>query len=51
MLEPYYQIFKDRLKEVKFKDMKTLFPTVDKFVKKKLILTLEWITMSNCIRY
>ena len=23
MLEPYYQIFKDRLKEVKFKDMKT----------------------------
>ena len=34
MLEPYYQIFKDRLKEVKFKDMKTLFPTMDKFKKK-----------------
>jgi hypothetical protein len=33
MLEPYYQIFKDRLKEVRFKDMKTLFQTVDKFVK------------------
>ena len=29
MLEPHYQIFKDRLKEVKFKDMKTLFPTVE----------------------
>jgi hypothetical protein len=33
MIEPYYQIFKEKLKEVKFKDMKTLFPTVDKFVK------------------
>ena len=22
MLEPYYQIFKDKLKEIKFKDMK-----------------------------
>ena len=33
MLEPHYQIFKDKLKEVKFKDMKTLFPTTDKFVK------------------
>jgi hypothetical protein len=33
MLEPYYQIFKDRLKKVKFKDMKTLFPTMDKFKK------------------
>ena len=31
MLEPHYQIFKDQLKEVKFKDMKTLFPTMDKF--------------------
>ena len=31
MLEPHYQIFKERLKEVKFKDMKTLFPTMDKF--------------------
>jgi len=31
MLEPHYQIFKDQLKEVKFKDMKTLFPTVGKF--------------------
>ena len=33
MLEPHYQIFKDKLKEVKFKDMKTLFSTTDKFVK------------------
>ena len=33
MLEPYYQIFKERLKEVKFKDMKILFPTMDKFKK------------------
>ena len=33
MLEPHYQIFKDRLKEVKFNDMKTLFPTMDKFKK------------------
>jgi hypothetical protein len=33
MIEPYYQIFKEKLKEVKFKDMKILFPTVDKFVK------------------
>jgi hypothetical protein len=31
MLEPYYQVFKDKLKEVKFKDMKTHFPTVEKF--------------------
>ncbi len=23
MIEPYYQIFKEKLKEVKFKDMKT----------------------------
>ena len=34
MLEPYYQIFKDKLKEVKFKNKKTHFPTVGKFVKK-----------------
>ena len=34
MLEPHYQIFKDQLKEVKFKDMKTHCPTIDKFVKK-----------------
>jgi len=34
MLEPYYQIYKDKLKEVKFKKMKTHFPTVDKFVEK-----------------
>ena len=34
MLEPHYQIFKDKLKEVKFKDMKTHFPTVGEFVKK-----------------
>ena len=34
MLEPYYQIYKDKLKEVKFKDMKTHFPTVDSFVIK-----------------
>jgi hypothetical protein len=33
MLEPHYQIFKERLKEVKFKDMKTLFPTMDNFKK------------------
>ena len=31
MLEPHYQLFKDKLKEVKFKDMKTLFPTIDSF--------------------
>ena len=31
MLEPHYQIFKDKLKEVKFKNMKTHFPTVDSF--------------------
>ena len=34
IIEPYYQIFKDKLKEVKFKDMKTHCPIVDKFVKK-----------------
>ena len=34
MLEPHYQIFKDKLKEVKFKDMKTLFPTMNHFTKK-----------------
>ena len=34
MLEPHYQIFKDKLKEIKFKDMKTHFPTVGEFVKK-----------------
>ena len=34
MLEPHYQIFKDKLKEVKFKDMKTHFPTVDRFTQK-----------------
>ena len=34
MLEPYYQIHKDKLKEVKFKNMKTYFSTIDKFVKK-----------------
>tara|TARA_R100001443_G_C3290791_1_gene162813 strand:+ start:224 stop:580 length:357 start_codon:yes stop_codon:yes gene_type:complete len=34
MLKPHYQIFKERLKEVKFKDMKTHFSTVDNFVKK-----------------
>ena len=33
MLEPHYQIFKDKLKEVKFKNMKLLFPTMDKFKK------------------
>ena len=31
MLEPHYQIFKDKLKEVKFKNMKTHLPTVDSF--------------------
>jgi len=31
IIEPYYQIFKDKLKEVKFKDMKTLVSTVAKF--------------------
>ena len=31
MLEPHYQIFKDKLKEIKFKDMKTHFPTVGRF--------------------
>jgi hypothetical protein len=36
MIEPYYQIFKEKLKEVKFKDMKILFPT--------------WIIVSNCLR-
>ena len=34
MLKPHYQIFKDKLKEVKFKDMKTHFPTVNSFVEK-----------------
>jgi len=34
IIEPYYQIFKDKLKEVKFKDMKILFPTVGKFEQK-----------------
>ena len=34
MLEPHYQIFKDKLREVKFKDMRTHFPTIDQFVKK-----------------
>ena len=34
MLEPHYQIFKDRLKEIKFKDMKILFPIIDRFVEK-----------------
>tara|TARA_R100001126_G_C4825984_1_gene149254 strand:- start:42 stop:392 length:351 start_codon:yes stop_codon:yes gene_type:complete len=34
MLEPHYQIFKDKLKEVKFKNMKTHFPTVGSFVIK-----------------
>tara|TARA_R100000995_G_scaffold53770_1_gene26248 strand:- start:31 stop:393 length:363 start_codon:yes stop_codon:yes gene_type:complete len=34
MLEPHYQIFKEKLKEVKFVNMKTHFPTVDKFVDK-----------------
>ena len=34
LIEPYYQIFKDKLKEVKFKDMKTHFPTIGKFIKK-----------------
>ncbi len=34
MLEPHYQIFKDKLEEVKFKNMKTLFPTVDNFAQK-----------------
>ena len=33
MLEPHYQIVKDKLKEVKFKDMKLLFPTIEKFKK------------------
>ena len=31
IIKPYYQIFKDNLKLVKFKDMKTLFPTMEKF--------------------
>jgi len=34
MLEPCYQIYKDKLKEIKFKNMKTLFPTFNKFVEK-----------------
>ena len=34
MLEPHYQVFKDKLKEVKFKNMKTHFPTVGSFVIK-----------------
>ena len=40
MVEPHYQIFKEQLKEVKFKDMKTLFPTMDKF-KSKVNLDME----------
>jgi hypothetical protein len=51
MIEPYYQIFKEKLKEVKFKDMKTLFPTVDKFVKEvNPDLEKKWIIVSNCLR-
>jgi|TARA_A100001518_G_C1171356_1_gene22620 hypothetical protein len=34
MLEPHYQVFKDKLKEVKFKNMKTHFSTVGSFVIK-----------------
>ena len=34
MLEPHYQIFKNKLTEVKFTDMKTHFPTQSEFVKK-----------------
>ena len=34
IIEPYYQIFKDKLKEVNFKDLKTVVPTVGEFEKK-----------------
>ena len=34
IIEPYYQLFKDKLKEIKFKDMKTVVPTVGEFKKK-----------------
>ena len=34
IIEPYYQIFKDKLKEVKFKEMKLTSPTVSRFKKK-----------------
>ena len=33
MLIPHYQIFKDRLIEVKFKNMKLHFPTIERFVE------------------
>ena len=34
IIEPYYQIFKDKLKEVKFKELKLTSPTVSRFKKK-----------------
>ena len=34
IIEPYYQLFKDKLKEIKFKDMKTIFPPQPKFEQK-----------------
>ena len=43
MLEPHYQIFKNKLKEVKFKNMKTHFPTVDKFVE-----SLQIVAVAPC---
>ena len=33
IIEPLYQLFPKKLKKVQFKDMKTLFPTMDKFKK------------------
>jgi hypothetical protein len=31
IIEPLYQLFPKKLKKIKFKDMKTLFPTMNKF--------------------
>jgi hypothetical protein len=34
IIEPLYQLFPKKLKKIQFKDMKTLFPTMDKFKQK-----------------
>ena len=33
IIEPLYQLFPEKLKKIQFNDMKTLFPTMDKFKK------------------
>ena len=47
MLEPHYQIFKDRLKKVKFKDMKILFPTMENLQKKLILIQKK---MDYCVQ-